>query len=116
MKHSEECESFIHDYELAVAAYRSAWPNYCTNCAGWGAFVSSGCSVPYGSTYVSLPDEVEPCPICCEQGICPRCGHQEEAIAEKGECSQCSWTEGTEGLPELPECVCGMNEYMCEWY
>jgi hypothetical protein len=75
--------------------------------------VSPGCSVPYGNTDVSLPDEVDPCPACIETGHCPWCGRVAYARhpLEDAYCPQCGWEDGqSEGLPQEPECLCWCDD------
>lgn len=109
--HSKQCHEDNEAYLRQVEAFKKEHPNYCTTCGGWGGHTSPGCSVPYGSTSVSLPDEFDVCPDCVEKGICPICG--KEAFDEDGtECSECGWDwDGKiNGLPEPPGCGCFFND------
>lgn len=113
MHHSAACIAASERLEAANAAYKKEWPDYCRSCGGHGGFSSPGCSVPYGATYVSLPDDYDPCPDCWEDGGCPRCGKEimsREAAEEGAEipevCPHCGWKDGDPGLQEEDICAC----------
>ena len=103
--HTTECRKANARWSNVRDEYAARWPNHCQTCGGWGGSSSPGCSVPYGSTYVSLPDDVDICPDCQEQGMCPRCGSGMDVEAE-APCPACGWSWGDEGIPEPPGCVC----------
>ena len=106
MKHTPECEAANAAYEAQAKAFYEKHPNACRTCGGWGGHSSPGCSVPYGSTYVSLPDETDPCPDCQEKGLCPLCGSEMD-VSEDKPCPACGWQWGDDsGLPEPPGCLC----------
>ena len=90
--------------EEARIDWEHRWPRHCPHCGGWGYLSGPGCSVPYGSTWVSLPQETDPCSHCVEEGKCPRCGHQLDGDFENegdARCPSCGWVDGeTEGLPD----------------
>jgi hypothetical protein len=82
---------------IANSEYRSNWPNYCTQCSGWG-FTSW---TEYGQQFV------EECP--CVWTKCPRCGNSEPTAQLVEElhsdevytklCSKCGFRlHTTEGL------------------
>jgi hypothetical protein len=77
-----------------MSKFAQLHPNHCRECGGWGGASSPGCSVPYGSTYVPLPDEFEPCSDCLEQGLCPWCM---EEIGEDATSCSCGWDEAAAG-------------------
>jgi hypothetical protein len=106
MIHTETCIGYHAEYAAMVAAFEAAHPNYCRACGGWGYTMSTGCSVPYGSTNVNLPDEADPCSKCADEGKCPICGAV--ALNDDGSaCAECGWdAEACDGLPEGPECDC----------
>lgn len=113
MHHCADCISRSERLAAKQNAYKKQWPNHCQHCGGTGGYSSPGCSVPYGSTWVSLPDDYDPCPKCWEEGICPRCGEEmipHEQVEEGWEipevCPHCQWQEGDDGLYEEDECPC----------
>lgn len=104
---TKECQETTRQYQAQVAAFVEAHPDYCQTCGGWGGHGSPGCFVPYGSTYVSLPYEWDPCPDCLDQGLCPHCGQLLDNPDEPSHCSACGWDEDkAEGIPEGPGCLC----------
>ena len=78
VKHTKKCVKQHARYAEERAEWQRQHPGFCEACDGWGYLSSPGCSVPYGATYVALPDEVHPCASCFEQGKCPHCGAQLE--------------------------------------
>ena len=108
MFHTSDCLKSNLKYEEFYKDWIHRYPNYCASCGGWGATVVVGCSVPYGNTSVNLPDEVDICPDCLEQGICPRCGEHSmvDQDSDAEHCTSCGWVNGDSGLPEPPECYC----------
>ena len=110
MSHTQECQKQIDERTAAREAWLKSWPNYCKTCDGAGGASSPGDSVPYGSTWVSLPDMFDPCPDCAEKGICSRCGEQAwgefETLDEQFvPCPHCGW-DGKDQMPAEPECIC----------
>lgn len=73
IKDSERHDATCIRRRIADALYEQEWPNSCKVCGATGVVVGPGCSVPYGSTNVNLPDEEDLCPECEEKGLCPRC-------------------------------------------
>ena len=80
-----------------MSKFTKEHPNYCRHCMGWGGGSSPGSMVPYGSTFVPLPDEHEPCSQCVEEGLCPWCT---QPLEEGAESCPCGWFEGAEGESE----------------
>ena len=84
---------------------KSACPSTCCPvCLGWGGHSSPGCSVPYGDTYVSLPDDWDECPNCIGEGRCPWCGEPIRDTSTPNahytlECTSddCSWNDSKPG-------------------
>lgn len=117
MNHTQECLEFQKRHEETVAAFRDKNPDYCVTCGGWGGSSSPGCSVPYGSTSVNLPDEFEPCPDCwgADDPICPHCGFELVSKDDQGTdehiCLNCGWDSENmpEGLPDY-ECLCWLQD------
>jgi len=108
--HTKECIEANLDYTKEVQNYVNKWPNYCRECSGWGGFYETGCSVPYGSTYVDLPGSTEPCPDCQEEGKCPRCMTDMDVSEEENACPKCGWKWGDEGIPlDPPGCICPID-------
>jgi hypothetical protein len=110
--HTRECGERTAQQTAARAEWAKLWPNHCKTCEGAGGASVRGDSVPYGSTYVSLPDEFEPCPDCAEKGLCSRCGQPGLTSEERGDrstgdppCGFCGW-DGKDMMPSEPECVC----------
>ena len=108
MKHHPDCVKAEVRYKETLAEYEHQWPHYCTSCGGWGGYSVAGCSVPYGSTYVNLPDETEVCPDCLEEGICPRCGERTmvDQDSDAEHCTSCGWNWDEGGAPFPVECYC----------
>jgi len=110
-------EKIMQDYAAEIEKYTSEWPDYCVACGGWGGHYSSYDPSPAG---VSLSPgymiEYDPCRVCVEQLICPRCGKETINLVESrgGDtylCAGCGWKESTTaGLPQDPphytECTC----------
>jgi len=105
-------------YEAEIAEFLAKWPDYCTDCGGWGGKTTpydpspGGIGLSPGFMY-----DYDPCTTCVEEDICPLCG--EESInfieADEGDyshCFSCGWDErnATEGMsadpPWPPECDC----------
>ena len=92
-------------------SFASLHPSYCRSCGGWGGSSSPGCSVPYGSTSVPLPDDWDECPACVGQGLCPWCGATLQSSSREiplnpltnqptvlpfDYCPSCGWTTETD--------------------
>ena len=115
MEHTESCKKFRLAYDQRKLNYEAHWGNsYCKTCHGWGytsyTFDPSPAGVSLGSGFMV---ETEPCSICSELGICPRCG-KSTLDEEDGNCHSCGWqyeAVGSEGLDPEPECEC---EYIWE--
>jgi hypothetical protein len=106
MNHSDSCKRFTEEYRQTVTTFTLQHPDHCGACGGWGMVTTTGCSVPYGSTNVNLPDDTDPCPACVEQGRCPWCW-KESLSQDDTLCLECGWEDGkSEGLPEPYECEC----------
>lgn len=110
-KHDPDCAEAIIGREIAIRNYKSTYPNYCTNCQGWGGRGYSydpspaGVSLSPGSLW-----DFDPCPKCAQRGYCPRCGlktlldEQDEPTVEV--CYACRFKQmETEGIPDV-ECFC----------
>lgn len=90
--------------QQATTEWKTKYPNYCTNCGGWGGFVTRN--------YPHAPDDFDPCEAL-PGNACHRCGelglHPEDPEFSNphedcfiGPCSNCGWT-GTnlgDGCPE----------------
>lgn len=116
IEHTKQCKEWERKYQEQVAQFESAHPQHCHRCGGWGGHASRGCSVPYGSTWVSLPDEWDTCPDCTDKGLCPWCGEALDVVVSElydlFKCPHCGWDEeNPDGLPEPPECFCWDTEY-----
>jgi hypothetical protein len=117
MTHTPECVQGQAQREAAAKAYRDAYPNHCPTCRGWGYFTSRGDMVPYGSTWVPLPDMREPCGECLGRGRCPRCGEESMVLEDEGDpgtedggpCYTCGWDQD-KGEPEPWECSCDWED------
>lgn len=72
--HTEKCKKFTALRQEVHDSWIARFPNYCKTCNSTGVITSPGDLVDYGSTRVHLPDDVDPCEDCTEQGKCPRCG------------------------------------------
>lgn len=114
MKHTPQCKMDNETHKEYVEKFRSDHPNYCPACNGWGELTSPGDSVPYGSTYASLPDTSDPCYMCVDQGKCPLC--REEVLditasdvewnkALSSPCPKCGSMMRGAGLNDGPECI-----------
>jgi hypothetical protein len=66
--------------------------------------------------------DFDPCPVCIEQGVCPRCAHaftEAEWTFDGDEtpCPNCGWNwrhNPDDAYPEQPECHCYLDEIMRE--
>lgn len=120
-EHSGDCLERLQTWRAMAAAYAKAWPHHCRTCGGWGGF---------GDTYKPAPgpgwlEDWDPCPICADKGLCPRCGAVilTEAQAEEGQefriCPTCGWDQAQpKGYPPVPECICwdkDPNDYLSEY-
>jgi hypothetical protein len=84
-------------YDVWVAR----WPNHCPDCGARGEIETGGDRVDYGSTWVTLPSDPEPC-TCTERGCCPRCGEQLDYnvdrfnmwLENREPCPFCDWHHG----------------------
>lgn len=47
----------------------------CKTCYGTGYVEIKGEDVPYGDTFVRMPDSIEPCWNCLDKKLCPQCGN-----------------------------------------
>ncbi len=73
---------------VAAAAWRSAWPNHCTACSGWG-----------GTSYLEMhgfrggsgEQVFDPCGALPRASTCHRCG--QDGLSEDGDgpCRHCGW-------------------------
>jgi DnaJ-class molecular chaperone len=95
-----EAEKYDAEVTLAIAAYRTQWPDYCQRCGGWG--------------YVEWTEEhgermSDYCEHCVGVGYCPRCDAEADLIKEEndprlgvGICDTCGFELGaTQGCPSL---------------
>lgn len=114
---SQECREKRERVKAERAVWEAAHPGHCKVCGGAGRSVSPGSSVPYGSTYVSLPDDVDPCPACVEQGRCPWCGDT-NLDDGRGRCRNvaCRWQWDLAPPPAEAECLCWCQEGPEEWW
>ena len=105
--HSEKCKAA----QAEVEKFKADHPHYCHTCNGYGTVRSGGDLVPYGSTWVHLPEDCDPCD-CVEHGRCPHCGRSiSSRLKDNGDiestfCVWCGWEEGNDGIPEV-ECDSG---------
>lgn len=112
--------------KILMAAYRwdQKWPTHCPACQGRGGFESYD-TVPYGMGTTRMAS-TEPCSLCSEAGLCPRCGGNvaetlgdgvsspkcyEDWLADPNwSCPLCGWRKGfhfEDSLPFLDEvCSC----------
>ena len=105
MTHTKECQERNERIARERAAWEAAHPKHCKTCNGNGLSVSRGSSVPYGATFVSLPDDVDPCSDCTEQGRCPWCGVE---LIDESRCSRddCGWHDELAPPPSEGDCWC----------
>lgn len=64
--HEKACNLWTARAIAHNARWAKDWPHRCPNCQGRGQFYSPG------SRYE--PPDIEPCHLCSEAGLCPRCG------------------------------------------
>lgn len=98
LEHKQSCIDAFAAFEKQVQEWEVKWPNYCKSCGAAGFLQSPGDMVPYGSTYVPLPDMIEPCNECSENGWCGRCGEklfdpEEFDFETRIICPKCYWTD-----------------------
>ena len=74
MTHSPDCHALRTEALRARLEWEAMHPDFCRECHGFGGHAEPGDSVPYGSTFVLLPDVFIECPTCLEAGRCPWCG------------------------------------------
>ena len=113
-QHTADCQAQQAARLEAIRVWAAAWPHACACCRGAGGHRESMGTVPYGSTWVSLPDGFEPCPAC--EGRCPRCGITvpEAMFEDKTPCPSCGWNHGrgTDDVcpPPYEDCSCWMQD------
>lgn len=81
---------------IAADAWRRAWPNHCTSCAGWG-----------GSSFIEMhgfqgglgEQLFDPCGALPDAATCHRCG--QDGLSEDGDgpCTHCGW-DYNDGVPQ----------------
>ncbi len=116
--HTPDCQLRQTQSNQEREAWATRWPAHCPGCEGRGEFSSSYDPSPAGVSLGSgFLQDAEPCVICTEQGLCPRCRKQvwdPEDIPETP-CPHCGWNWGKqEGdvMPPKHECSC----YEAEMY
>ena len=104
-------------HEQAIADYKSAWPNFCRKCNGWGGHAYDYDPSPAGVCLApGTMTDFDPCPHCIEKGICPRCGgvnpDPEAFCDEDYACIHCGWVQADGGRPRdwCEECDQWMDE------
>lgn len=117
MAHTKECIERSRKITKECARWVADHPKHCKTCSGRGDFTSPGSMVPYGSTFVHLPDDVEPCEQCSGKGICPWCGEPGLTSEDRGDestgdgpCKACGYDPLKDWAPD-GECDCICQEY-----
>ena len=91
--------------------WRAQWLKYCRTCQGTGLVESGGDWVDYGSARVLTPGLLDSCPICSDEGVCPRCGvllfpddylAYNKWLEDTNPCPHCSWKWGEKEGDNLP--------------
>lgn len=104
MHHTKACEEDYKNYQRNLAAFEARWPNYCRRCGSTGELVGD-----YDRD--TGFQDIEPCPDCLEEGICPKCKSPTHVMNEEGYawCFECGWIESIKD-DDLPppefECYC----------
>lgn len=112
-EHSVACMRFTLQIVKEIAEWHQKWPESCPLCEGHGEFFSPATR--------EEPENHEPCSLCMENGLCPRCGQLCGAFDESGTpqwmiyqtpCPNCEWNWGkkegdaTMGAYALGDCEC----------
>lgn len=111
MNHTKECQERSNRMTADRRTWEQSHPKFCRGCNGFAAFSSPGSSVPCGSTFVHLPDDINPCSECSEQGLCPWCRETlDDPEADISECTKCEWNSNAYPPPTESECLCYFDE------
>lgn len=74
--HTEKCLEFQKRLEDKLKEFDLKYPNCCKTCGGSGEIHYRENQSPIGSGERWMMDEVDICPECIENGICPLCGEE----------------------------------------
>lgn len=112
-RHTPACLAARSAQRRERQTYCRAWPNHCWKCHGEGLATWRENAAPHGSGESWPMENIEPCEHCIGQGICPRCGSDDNNFAEDDsdggnmKCNSCGWKEGDAGCPEVTDdCGC----------
>ena len=132
INHTPSCIVATTNYKRLRAAFAIYWSSYCTTCNGVGGSIYYYDPSPGGiSLGAGWMEDMNPCPDCIEQGLCPRCGKEFDQDSEEATCPHCGWDQekairdhryvsltpenitdqclasfGMHAIPAEPECFC----------
>lgn len=111
IEHTQECEQKTEERYKLIQNWRETWPDHCQDCEGEAVKIDQ-------DRHTGAVD-VDWCPSCLEEGICPRCKFQifpkdrlEDINTAHPNCLVCGWGQGeqyNEGdvcPPPYQECRC----------